>query len=152
MASDRIIHIIANIVWLGFAIAVTLESLHIEVGTFKAPGPGFLTFFAGVTLGTLSLISLVQCCRKSQVKVITWVGGLPLRAGIGLAALFCYVALLDTLGFLLDGFLLLLILFNVVTRVRWRIALIASILTVTGSYLFFVILLGNTFPKGLLGF
>ena len=59
-------YIIANFVWLALAAAVCAESLRLNVGSFHAPGPAFLPFFAAGLLGVLSLISLVQTWREKE--------------------------------------------------------------------------------------
>jgi putative tricarboxylic transport membrane protein len=152
MNGDRSSYIIANLVWLGFSIAVAIESWHIDVGTLNAPGPGFLTFIAAALLGILSLISLVQCWKREVKKTTNiWIGGFPWRVGIALGALFSYVALLNISGFLLGSSILLFILFNVLAGIKWGKALIASILAVGAFYFLFVIILGSNLPKGFLG-
>lgn len=69
-----------------------------------------------------------------------------------LAALFIYVLLLNLLGFVLATFLLLLVLFRVIEPYGWKMVLISSLLTITGTYFFFVVLLESRLPRGLLGF
>jgi hypothetical protein len=56
------------------------------------------------------------------------------------------------LGFVLATFLLLLVLFRVIEPYGWKMVLISSVLTIGGTYFFFVILLESRLPRGFLGF
>jgi hypothetical protein len=68
------------------------------------------------------------------------------------AALFIYVALLERLGFMLDTFLLMLVLFRLLEPYRWTTVLLFSLFTMGAAYFFFVILLDSRLPVGVLGF
>lgn len=146
-------YIIANFVWLALAAAVCAESLRLNVGSFHAPGPAFLPFFAAGLLGVLSLISLVQTWReKEEQKTSPWAGTPFVKLVLLLAVLFLYTALLQVLGFILGTFMLLLFLFRVVEPVGWKTVFIVTVLTMGGTYLLFGVLIESTLPKGLLGF
>ncbi len=146
-------YLIANLVWLALAGAVCAESLRLRVGSFHAPGPAFLPFFAGALLGILSLISLVQTWREKEAGGTgPWRGTPFVKLGLLLGILFLYTALLNVLGFILGTFLLLLFLFRVVEPVGWKTVIMVTVLTMGGTYLLFVILIESTLPKGFLGF
>jgi putative tricarboxylic transport membrane protein len=146
-------NIIADLFWVLFSAAVCLEALSLQVGGFHRPGPGFLPFWAGVVLGGLAIVSLVKTLAgKEAAEGNPWAGINFWKLGLMTAVLFAYVALLDTLGFLLGTFLLLVFLFRVVEPYRWRTVLLASVLTIGAAYGFFVALLDSRLPKGFLGF
>ena len=146
-------HIIANFFWLALSAAVCIESIRLKIGSFHAPGPAFLPFFAGLLLGILSFISLVQSLKEKEEKgTRIWGDVSPLKLILMLVVLFLYTALLKTMGFLIGTFLLLIFLFRVVEPLRWRTVLIASLLTIGTAYLLFGILLESQLPKGILGF
>ena len=146
-------HIIANFFWLALSAAVCIESIRLKIGSFHAPGPAFLPFFAGLLLGILSFISLVQSLKEKEEKgTRIWGNVSPLKLILMLVILFLYTALLKTMGFLIGTFLLLIFLFRVVEPLRWRTVLIASLLTIGTAYLLFGILLESQLPKGILGF
>jgi putative tricarboxylic transport membrane protein len=146
-------HIIANFFWLALSAAVCIESIRLKIGSFHAPGPAFLPFFAGLLLGILSFISLVQSLKeKEEEGTRIWGDVSPLKLILMLIVLFLYTALLKTMGFLIGTFLLLIFLFRVVEPLRWRTVLIASLLTIGTAYLLFGILLESQLPKGILGF
>ena len=146
-------YIIANFVWLALSAAVCAESLRLSVGTFHAPGPAFLPFFAAALLGILSLISLTQTWReKEEGETNIWAGTPFVKLVLLLAVLFLYTALLRVLGFVLGTFLLLLFLFRVVEPLGWKTVFIVTVLTMGGTYLLFGVLIESTLPRGFLGF
>ena len=146
-------YIFANLFWTGLAVAVCIESLQLQIGSFHQPGPAFLPFLAAVLLGILSLISLLQTLKGTlQDDYNAWAKMSFLKLGLVVASLFLYVLLLNTLGFLLDTFILLLFLFRVMEPYRWTKVLFASLLTIGAVYAFFVVLLDSRLPKGFLGF
>ncbi|MBI4964416.1 MAG: tripartite tricarboxylate transporter TctB family protein [Desulfomonile tiedjei] len=146
-------YLIADGFWLVLAVAVCVESWSLGIGEFTSPGPGFLPFWAGVLLGLLSLISLVQTAtEKAKEEPSVWAGVKILKLGLVILTLLLYVALLNTLGFFLCTFLLLLFLFRAVEPYRWHVVLLASILSLAAVYVFFVLLLDVRLPSGILVF
>ena len=60
-------YIIANILWLAFALAsVCAESWRLDLGAVYAPGPGFFPFIVAVLLGILSVISLFRFLKEGE--------------------------------------------------------------------------------------
>jgi putative tricarboxylic transport membrane protein len=146
-------YIIVNIFWLVLSIAVCLESRRLNVGRVHAPGPGFLPFYTAILLGILALTSLVQTLKVAEGPASEIWGGVRwLKLGLMLASLFLYTLLFSLLGFVLATFLLLLVLFRVIEPYGWRMVLISSVLTIAGTYFFFVVLLESRLPQGFLGF
>lgn len=146
-------YVVVNIFWLVLSTAVCVESWSLKVGGLHNPGPGFLPFYTAILLGFLALISLLQTLKESEGSASEIWGGIQFgKLAILLGALFLYVFLLDRLGFLLGTFLLLLVLFRIVEPYGWKTILLSSLLTVAGTYLFFVILLESRLPRGFLGF
>jgi putative tricarboxylic transport membrane protein len=146
-------YVVVNIFWLVLSTAVCVESWSLKVGGLHNPGPGFLPFYTAILLGLLALISLLQTLKESKGPASEIWGGIQLgKLAILLGTLFLYVFLLDRLGFLLGTFLLLLVLFRIVEPYGWKTILLSSLLTIGGTYLFFVILLESRLPRGFLGF
>lgn len=144
---------IASLTWFLFAVIVAIGSWRIDVGTLHAPGPGFLTFYTAVLLGILSLISVLQSWKgRGKQGGNTWRWSSLRKTGRLLAVLLFYVGLFHVIGFLLGTFVLLLFLFRVAEPLRWKIVLLASLLTVTATYFIFGVMLGNKLPQGLWGF
>ena len=146
-------YVIANIFWLVLSTAVCLESRSLKVGGLHSPGPGFLPFYTSILLGILALISLMQTLKVAEGPASEIWGGVQwLKLGLMLASLFLYILLFSYLGFILATFLLLLVLFRVVEPYGWKMVLISSVLTIAGTYFFFVVLLESRLPQGFLGF
>ena len=75
----------------------------------------------------------------------------PQRRAIGLLTL-GYILALEKIGFLLSGFLLLLVILKGVENLSWRKAILIPFSTLGASYLLFHFILKATLPKGILGF
>jgi putative tricarboxylic transport membrane protein len=142
-------------IWLLFAVYICVESVRLPLGSFRDPGPGFLPLLVGILLGVLSLISFLQAHSDESLesseswyprkrwKNLVWV----------LVAQLAYAGILDTLGFLVSTFLLLVFLFrsNLAPR-SWPWAIGGSLIASVSCYVVFEILLRTQLPKGFLGF
>jgi len=145
-------HLIADCVWLTFGVAVCVESWSLKIGTFNNPGPGFLPFWAGLLLAFFSLISLIRTSVTEEVgdELSVWAGVNVPKLALVILALLLYVALLDTLGFFPCTLLLLIFLFRTAEPYPWRVALLASVLSLAAVYLVFVLLMDVRLPSGTL--
>ena len=128
-------------------------SLKYGVGTFHEPGPGFITFFAGVILIVLSLALFFSNFRhqadRSSLRSL-WAGLETGKIFYVLLLLVAYVFFLKPVGFLITTFLLLFLLFRVKGSYRVKTVLLISLLVTAGSYLVFEIWLKAQLPKGIL--
>ncbi len=143
-------YLITHSVWIVFSSAAAAESWRLGFGTFVRPGPGFVPFLAAVLLGVLAVVALIQSVLvKSDAKKEAVFDGRDMqRILLLIGALAVYVLLWDFLGFLAASFLLLLLLYRAVEPLRWRTVLIASVLTLAGTYVMFSTLLGARLPGG----
>ena len=132
------------------SIITCLGSIRIGLGTFGAPGSGFVPFIAGVFLGIMSLLILIKASRENKSKAILSQGRPNLRKVIKMIlGLFIYVILLPILGYVVGTFLLMLFLLKGVETLKWRWAVATSILIVIVSYLIFDVWLQGMLPVGL---
>ena len=143
-------YILAHAFWIVFACAAAAESWRLGFGSFVRPGPGFVPFLSALVLGGLAIAALVQAIL---VKAGTTAGGVLdirdlLRVLGVIAVLAAYVLAWDVVGFLAATLLLLCFLFRCVEPLRWRTVLIASVLTLTMTYILFSTLLGARLPAG----
>jgi len=148
-------NLITGIIWLIVAILIFSESLHLGLGKFNFPGPGFFPFLTAIPLAFLSLLLIWEAAplRRQKVREIqaVWAADTDWRKIIlTLGALITYVLLLEKLGYLLGTFLLMLFLFKSIEPQRWIIAVFASIVAVLLSYLIFNFWLQCQFPEGIL--
>jgi putative tricarboxylic transport membrane protein len=145
--------LIINSIWIIFSLAVCLESWRLDAGTLHAPGPGFLPFITGLLLGVLAIIAFLQALREkpSSDRAFFSFGDYLIKVGVLIGALIVYVLLLNTLGFLVGTFLLLLVLFRIMEPLKWKTVILASIITLAAVYLLFDFFLGTRLPTGILG-
>ena len=147
--------LLSGLFWLGIAIFVCIESILIDVGTFHYPGPGFLPFWAGVILGTFSIILLVISSpkKKFHVRVRDLWKGTEWKKVIGvLFSLFLYTILLPTMGYLITTFGLMIFLFVLMRGAKLWIQGVSAFIIVLLSYVIFYILLDIKLPIGIFGF
>lgn len=131
----------------GLSLLILWESLRLGLGTSAEPGPGFLSFCAGLILSVLSL-ALVYTgwgVRKTQTTHSR-------RVILAVLSLFVYSLVLDTLGFIISTLFFVGILFHLGEPRRWWALIGMSALVTFLGYLVFGILLKVYFPKGFLGF
>ncbi len=140
----------SSLFWLGFALFVCAASLTHKIGSLHAPGSGFLPFWAGVTLGLLSIVNLARSFGGKD-DLVSFRGlqmGMVLTVMAGLLA---YLLVLERLGFLLATFLLLLLLFKLQKK-SWPFTGLFSLTVALASYTLFQVWLRSQLPKGLWGF
>ncbi len=146
-------YVIANLLWTALAGLAAWEAWRLDVGTFHVPGPGFLPFYAALILGSLALVSLAQSFKGEDQPAWKFWGSINLtRLAVTLGGLFAYVFLLETLGFLLGTFLVLVLLFRILEPYPWIKVVLYALVTMAITHVFFVVILESRLPKGVLGF
>jgi putative tricarboxylic transport membrane protein len=145
---------LSSLFWLAISIFVCVESIKAHVGSFVSPGPGFLPFWSAVVLGGLAIIlAVTSFLKKEREKVAEqWIGAKSGKAIFVVASLLVYSMLINTVGYLITTFGLMLLLFSVLGRPRiWR-WLVSALLTALLTYLIFCYWLNVQLPRGKLGF
>ncbi len=146
----------SSLVWLAFAIYICIESSRLSFGSFDRPGPGFLPLLVGVLLGAFSIVAFLQAnlSRKPHEPIPPWYPRERWKKLIWiLVSLLVYAICLETLGFLISTFLLLMFLFRYgVESRRWIVAIGASGIASFSSYAVFELWLKTQLPRGFLGF
>ncbi len=146
---------LSGLFWLGISIFVCLESSYVSVGSFKSPGPGFLPFWAGIILGTFSIIMTILSFREMKEKVMLrdmWREVAWQKVVLILLAFFLYIIFMKKIGYSISTFGLMLFMFITIKQFRLRMVFLFSFLIVSISYLIFSIWLGIPLPKGIFGF
>ena len=139
---------ILGLVMLVFAGLVIEESMRLpqEGGNFE-PGIRFLPFWLGVLMAILSLLLTVAAWRKPAEGAAKslWPNRQALISIVLLVAgLAVYIALLETLGFLVDTLLFNTFLLAAVMRARWTMTLSVAVGSSLALYVIFQVLLKVT--------
>jgi hypothetical protein len=145
--------IISTIFWFGLSIFVMAVSYKYGLGSFRTPGPGLMPFFVSLLLFIICcylLLSLLlekhrenEIVKEDHSQTHFW------RIGVVLVALYTYALLLETIGYLVATFVLLIILFRMAGYKRWSGLLVSSTVIILITFFVFTYL-GLRFPMGIL--
>jgi hypothetical protein len=131
------------------SLGVCYGALGMPMGSPGNPGAGFLPFWIGVTLATLSLLLLIAALlEKAPPPERRKEEGEGRYAARMLGGLLLYTLFLDILGFLATTLLLLAALVRLLGQRGWLVALGFSALATAGSYALFALWLGVPLPAG----
>lgn len=147
---DRITSAFFMAVGLFFA----LYARSVEIGTFNEPGPGFVPFWAGLTLIIMSIALFLQTLRKSGVMMPPF---FPLpdswqRVTAVFISMAVYAGALNWIGFTVTTFIFVFCLVKFIFPQSWTRSLITATLSAVGARLLFVDFLKTQLPPGILGF
>ena len=147
---------IGSILMILVGIYVATGAIRLGVGSVSKPGAGFIFLWLAIILAALAVIDLVTTViannKKNTIRKPLWKGFRWGKVILVLAGVGVYAIVLDILGFILSTFLVLFFLFKVVEPVKWRDAIIGSLLTIAVVYAVFGIWLKVPFPSGILGY
>ena len=146
---------VSGLFLLLFAVFIAAESCRLGLGEWKNPGAGYFSFAGALVLGVMSLKVLLGALRKRSEQKDSGIGSNGLRrrnVGFVLGGMVIYGLVLETLGFIISTFLLIVFFLRVIAPQRWRVILLTAFLCAVGSYLLFHVLLDADLPKGYLGF
>jgi len=146
---------ISSTFWFIFALVAIIKSYGLGLGTLGQPGPGFLFFWSGILLATMSLIIFIKTFLKGgeEEGETTIFGGVNYTKIILVSlSVFLYALLLDSLGFIVVTVLLFVFILGVVERKKWMFTILSSIVVTMAAYLIFQTWLETQLPRGLFGF
>ena len=140
--------------WLFVAAVIIWQSLELKLGSFRAPGSGYIPLAVGIGMGIVSLIIILRATLF--VPAAPGVSpGIPAAAlkklGIVAAGIFLYAVLFTSLGFTLSTFLFLVLLFKSVEPQRWPAAILWAGGATVLAYLLFCTILQCELPRGFWG-
>jgi putative tricarboxylic transport membrane protein len=124
------------------------EAGKLPLGTPSNPGPGFVPWWVGVTLGLLALVRLGQASMSGPPSRGSEPGSRATAVGSLVVALAAYVALLELLGYLLATFLLVLVVLRLVEPRPWALAVGVAAVAAIGTFAVFAVWLGVPLPPG----
>ena len=139
--------VMAAAVMLVLGVAALYESSKLSFGTVRSPGQGFFPWWtsSAVVLLALALILHALASRSSMAKEAS--GGIA-KVVLLLVVLSAYTFLLDSLGYLLCTFFLVLFMLRAIDPQRWTVAFGMALLTAVGSYVVFAVWLSVPLPRG----
>jgi putative tricarboxylic transport membrane protein len=130
-----------------FAAVSVREASRLPLGTPGSPGPGFLPWWVGITLGLLTLFRLGQIWKAPPIRGPGDHRRIGAVAGL-VVALAVYVLLLESVGYPLCTFLLVSFILRVVAPHRWTVALGVAALAAVGTFVVFAVWLNVPLPPG----
>ena len=138
--------VMGGIFWGGVGVFFAIGAVRLKLGTFHNPGPGFIPLGIALLLILFSLFTLA----KGLIRPTGQAGEIPWkRPALVIGAVFLYGLLLTVIGFLPSTFILMVILFNLLTSVRkrkWLYVILCAAATALGSWLVFSVFLRVPFP------
>jgi len=146
--------------WSGIALSILSAgmisaALRLPYGNLHNPGPGFFPLWLGVILGGMSIALFVQTTRgKESERTLKEILEEDVRWGkvlLVLGALIIYGFLMDTIGFLIVTFLLMIVLLRFIEPQPWKVVIGWALGGSVGSYLIFEVWMKLRLPKGFLG-
>ena len=140
--------------WIGllfalFSLYVCAESVRLGLGTYQQPGPGFVSFCAGLILGVLSLALIFLAFLTGAKSGQTWHNPGPIV--MVFVAILGFTLLLESLGFILAAFLLVWFLLKIVEQRGWGFSVGVALVVAGASYVVFDVWLSAQLPAGILG-
>ncbi|MDP3910912.1 MAG: tripartite tricarboxylate transporter TctB family protein [Gemmatimonadales bacterium] len=144
-----------SVIGVVLGVLVVVAALRMPLGAWSSPGPAFLPVGAGVLLVVLCLAYGINAWRNTEPeysrKPSPWVIEHWRRAVSVMFALLVYALLLDTLGYLVATFLLMVVLLRVLEPPGWPMTFLAATLITAVTYIVFGKWLMVQFPRGIFG-
>jgi putative tricarboxylic transport membrane protein len=142
---------VAGYILLIIGAITAWSAIHLSMGRWKHPGPGFLPFGLALLLILFSLILIFSSRPKKGITPAAfWPHRAWLRPLLGVAILIFFALVVEWVGFLITTFVFLVIWMGVIERVRWLTILSVSIGTTAALYLIFALFLDVPLPLGFL--
>ena len=137
-------------------LIICWQSVRLGLGTWRAPGPGFLPFCAGCLLFLLAAAILAGAAlkgEKERVPAKFWIRPGSQRVVLSiLISVVLYNILWTRLGFVLTTLLFMGFLLRGVGKRKWWVVLTGTGLTSFVAYFLFQRVLKCQLPTGFLGF
>lgn len=141
---------LTGFVFLILSLGICLESVRLSLGVLHRPGPGFISFIAGVAMGVLSLVIIIRNISKGGKRTLWPPEANKKGVGTIIGLLLGYALLLDLLGFLATTILFFLFTSRFVAHLSWRSSAVLAISSSVAAYLIFQVWLKTQLPTGIL--
>ncbi len=146
--------LITGFVLLALSGYVVWESWMMPASATFGPGSGFLPLWLGILMAVLSVMLITGTSFRKpdpDEQAPFPVGQALTRVSAVIVGLAIYISLMEVLGFVLNTFLFVSYLMLAVEREKWKLAGGVALLTTTGLYIIFQVLLRITLPKNMFG-
>ena len=147
---------IFSFIWFALGVFQCVESFSLGLGSFMEPGTGFMPFVLGLVMMILAFAlfweSYLTIRKNPAAKISLWSEVYWKRVVYIAVSMLAYAVLLPKLGYLLDTFLVMVLLLKSGEPIKWPTAIIVGALTAGFSYMLFGVWLNVSFPRGLLSF
>jgi putative tricarboxylic transport membrane protein len=144
---DRISALVLAI--LGIA-AIYEAVVGIGIGTFAEPGSGFYPFLLAIVLVALAVALFLANLGKNESAQPFWAKGAWRRPILAIAVLAGYLILIVYVGFIVGTVYIFLAWMMIVEKEPFKKSAVVSVSGAALIYLLFVVLMGISFPRGLL--
>lgn len=149
-------NLVGTTFWFLISAFIAVESYRLGLGTWTIPGPGYFPFGASVLLGIISLSALAKALlsessEERQKDEMQSPG--PLKWGnliLTLGGMLAFSTILNSLGFVLSTFLLMMFFLRIIGRQSVRVSFATALCITVASYLIFELALDSQLPKGIL--
>ncbi len=146
-------HVFVIAFWVGLSLFFMGFSYKYGLGKLNNPGPGLMPFLIGAILFFISISQLLRSFwgRMGKTEVIREKRSKEniIKVGMVFVSLFVYALFLETLGYVVGTFLLLMVLFWCAGFKKWSHVFMLSVLTALATYLIFSYL-EVRFPMGII--
>ena len=145
---------IAAIFFLIIGVFFSLYARSVEIGAWQEPGPGFLPFWAGITIAIMSAVLLLKNVkRKGPVRPSFFPESDSWKRVLAtFIAVILYNFIFDFLGFAWTTFFFVGFLVKFIFPQSWARTLIVAVSAAIMARLLFINFLETQLPKGFLGF
>ena len=138
----------AGLFFLCLGIWACIGGVRLHIGQLTMPGAGFFPLLGAAILVLFSAILLFQAWLGRTTGTETF--GDLWRPIAMIVSLIAYVAILNSLGYIIATTILCIILLRVLDTREWWVLAVVALIMAAGSYILFDSLLGVTLPPGVL--
>jgi putative tricarboxylic transport membrane protein len=145
-----------GVFWIVIGGIICILALQYDLGSFRAPAPGFVAFLSGILIGGVGIVMILsKSISKGRAKetarnasqgasAVPWN-----RLAYTMIFLIAYAILMDPLGYIVSTFLAMFGLFFDWEKKNWFWSGFFSIAVSLVSYLVFEIWLHCQLPRGI---
>ncbi|HEX9454925.1 MAG TPA: tripartite tricarboxylate transporter TctB family protein [Candidatus Binatia bacterium] len=136
--------------WLLLAAYLVFAADKLGLGAIGRPGPGFFPFGAAIAVAVITSIRLLRARNQEPPVILATRPSEWRKIGYVVCGMAAFAFLLDSLGFALCTFLLMLFYLKIIALQRWQLSVGFALVVALLAHLFFDVLLNAQLPRGIL--